>query len=121
MTDSRPREQLVSLASIRSFGRRIGTEFGAERVILFGSRADGTAMPDSDVDLLIVLPHRGDRIEQSVAIRLKLRPPFPVDLIIRSPEEIQNRLAMGDTFIRDILQGGKVIYDAADPVVRTGK
>ena len=102
---------VASLNDIRAFGRRIGREFGAHRVILFGSAADGTATADSDVDLLIVMPFDGHRAEQSVAIRMKLRPTFPVDLIIRSPGEVRNRLAMGDTFIRDIVQNGKIIYE----------
>lgn len=102
---------VASLNDIKAFGRQIGREFGAHRVVLFGSQADGTATGDSDVDLLIVMPFDGHRAEQSVAIRMKLRPTFAVDLIIRSPEEVRTRLAMGDTFIRDIFQDGKVIYE----------
>jgi uncharacterized protein len=103
---------MVAMNEIERFGRRIGEEFGAEKVILFGSYAQGTAKQDSDVDLLIVTAFEGRSVDKSVQIRLKLRPMFPVDLLIRTPEKIQQRLEMGDQFIKDILQGGKVLYEA---------
>lgn len=104
--------QLISLPAIRKFGRRIGTEFEAERVILFGSYASGNANEDSDVDLLVILPFRGRNVDQAVRMHLELRPPFPVDLIVRTPQAIQRRLRMGDYFIQSILDEGKVVYEA---------
>jgi predicted nucleotidyltransferase len=103
---------MVAMNEIERFGRRIGEEFGAEKVILFGSYARGTAERDSDIDLLIVASFEGKSVDKSVQIRLKLRPAFPVDLLIRTPEKIRERLEMGDQFIKDILQGGKVLYEA---------
>jgi len=103
--------RLISLPVIRKFGRRIGTEFGAERVILFGSYARGDAGEDSDVDLLVIRRFRGKGVHQSVRIQLELRPPFPVDLIVRTPQAIERRLRMGDYFIQSILEEGKVLYD----------
>ena len=103
---------MVAMNEIERFGRRIGEEFGAEKVILFGSHAQGTATQDSDVDLLIVASFAGKSVDQSVQIRLKLRPSFPVDLLIRTPEKIRQRLEMGDQFIKDILKRGKVLYEA---------
>lgn len=103
---------MVSQAVIRKFGRRIGTEFHAERVILFGSYARGDATEDSDVDLLVILPIRGRGIEEAVHIQVELRPPFPLDVIVRSPAMVRRRIRMGDSFMRDILDEGKVLYDA---------
>ncbi len=104
--------ELISLPAIRKFGRRIGTEFGADRVILFGSHARGDANEDSDVDLLVILSFRGRSVDQTVRIHLELRPSFPVDLIVRTPQAIQRRLRMGDYFIRTILNEGRVLYEA---------
>ncbi|MBO0858979.1 MAG: hypothetical protein J2P21_11000 [Chloracidobacterium sp.] len=39
---------------------------------------------------------------------------MPVDLIVRSEKDIKQRLKIGDQFMRDILEYGKVIYDASD-------
>jgi predicted nucleotidyltransferase len=103
---------MVPMRQIRALARRIAAEFKPEKVILFGSHATGTATADSDVDLFIVRRFRGDSVRQSVAMQLKLRPAFPVDLIVRSPSDVRRRLLMGDTFVRDILGDGLVLYDA---------
>ncbi len=105
---------MVAMNRIEAFGRRIGEEFGAERVILFGSYARGTPSPDSDVDLLIIGPFAGRSADTSVEIQMKLRPGFPVDLLVRTPEKIRERIAMGDTFMEDVLRQGRVLYEAAD-------
>jgi hypothetical protein len=48
-------------------------------------------------------------------MRLKVRPPFPVDLFVRTPAKIRERLAMSDPFIRSILEEGKILYEADRP------
>ncbi len=106
--------RLVAMDRIEEFGRRIGEEFGAERVILFGSYARDNANADSDVDLLIIGPFPGRSADTSVEIQMKLRPPFPVDLLVRTPEKVRERIAMGDTFMKEILRQGKTLYEAAD-------
>jgi predicted nucleotidyltransferase len=105
---------MVAMNQIEEFGRRIGEEFGADRVILFGSYARGTPNPDSDVDLLVIGPFSGRSADKSVEIQMKLRPAFPVDLLVRTPEKVRERIAMGDTFMQEILGQGRVLYEAAD-------
>jgi predicted nucleotidyltransferase len=105
---------MVAMKEIRDLSRRIAREFRPRRIVLFGSYAEGKATPDSDVDLLVILPRKGKAVEKSVAIRLATRPTFPLDLLVRTPAEVRKRLAMGDTFIRDILEKGKVLYEADD-------
>jgi len=105
---------VVAMNQIEEFGRRIGREFGAERVILFGSYAQGTVGEDSDVDLLVIGPFEGRSVDKSVEIRMKLRPGFPVDLLVRTPEKIRRRIELGDDFMREILDEGKVLYEADD-------
>jgi predicted nucleotidyltransferase len=103
---------MVAMNEIEEFGRRIGVEFGAEKVVLFGSYAHGVVTEDSDVDLLVVVPFEGKSVSKSVEIRMKIRPKFPVDLLVRSPAMIRKRLEMGDGFIKSILEEGKVVYEA---------
>lgn len=103
---------MVTINYIKELARRIGREFHAHRVVLFGSYAHVAATDDSDVDLLVVLPFEGKSVHQSVEIRLRLRPAFPVDLIVRTPENVRQRMEMGDDFMREILQEGKVLYEA---------
>jgi predicted nucleotidyltransferase len=103
---------MVTMNEIKQFGRSIGTEFSAEKVILFGSYARGATTQNSDVDLLVVASFNGTSVDKSVQIRMKLRPKFPVDILVRTPEKIRQRLEMGDQFIKDILHQGKVLYEA---------
>ena len=99
---------------IEDFGQRIGREFGARRVLLFGSYARGTVTEDSDVDILVIVPFEGKSVHKSVEIRMKLQPEFPVDLLVRTPEKVRQRVEMGDGFMREILDEGKVLYEADD-------
>ncbi len=105
---------MVAMNEIEQFGQRIGHEFGAERVILFGSYARGTPSPDSDVDLLVIGPFRGRSADKSVEIQMKLRPAFPVDLLVRTPEKVRERIAMGDTFMQEVVRQGRILYEAVD-------
>jgi predicted nucleotidyltransferase len=105
---------MVAMNQIEEFGRRIGQEFGAQKVLLFGSYARGTITEDSDVDVLVIGPFEGRSVDKSVEIRMKLRPGFPVDLLVRTPDKVRERIEMGDTFMREILEQGKVLYEADD-------
>jgi len=105
---------MIAIKKIKEFGRQIGEQFSAERVILFGSYAQGKVTADSDVDLLVIGPFKGRSVDKSVEIRMKLRPQFPVDILIRTPEKVNERLKMGDCFMREILEKGKVLYEAND-------
>ena len=106
---------MISIHEIEHVGRHIGEVFHPQRVILFGSYARGNPTPDSDVDLLVIADFAGRPVDKSVEIRMQVRPPFPVDLIVRTPQKIRERLEMGDDFIQDILQNGKVLYESNNP------
>jgi len=105
---------MVALRDIQNLSRAVVKEFHPRSVLLFGSHAHGTAGADSDVDLLVVMPHEGRPVDKSVEIRMKVRPRFPVDILVRSPEKVRERLAMGDRFMRDIVEHGKVLYETDD-------
>ena len=97
---------------IKDFGRRLVREFQPRKVVLFGSYAYGTPSADSDVDILVVMPLNVSPVDKSVEMRLKLQPRFPLDLLVRTPAKIKERLAMGDDFIKDIFDKGRVLYEA---------
>jgi len=103
---------MVAMNDIEQFGRQVGREFGAEKVILFGSYAKGTPSADSDVDILVIGRFEGRSVDASVRIRMQLRPQFPMDLLVRTPQKVRERIEMGDTFMREILDHGKVLYEA---------
>src|SRR6266404_7539368 len=80
----------IPMRLIRRYARAIAEEFRPDKIILFGSHAYGTPNADSDVDLLVVMPAR-DRHAQAVRILYRLAAPFPVDLLVRRPEQIKWR------------------------------
>lgn len=104
---------MPTLEQIQSFAQRVGEEFSPQRVILFGSYAYGQPTLDSDVDLLVITPFEGNWVAKAVEIQLKIRAPFPLDLLVRTPEKVRERLEMGDGFMREILTKGKVLYETA--------
>jgi len=92
--------------------RRIVERFDPEKVILFGSYVWGNPDVDSDVDLFVVMESEHDPFERSREVRRAADTPFlPMDVLVRTPSEVQERLAMGDPFISRILQEGLVLYD----------
>ena len=103
---------MIALSEIRRLSRAIGQEFHPRRVVLFGSYAQGTATEDSDVDLLVIMPFTGKATTKSIEIRRKINPRFPLDLLVRTPQAVRRRAAMGDCFIQEILDSGKVLYEA---------
>ncbi len=103
---------MVEMDQIMAFAVRIAKEFRPERIILFGSYAHGDPRQDSDVDLLVVMPLERKGVWKSIEILDKLDPRFPVDLLVRSPEDIERRLAWTDFFIREILEKGRILYEA---------
>jgi predicted nucleotidyltransferase len=92
--------------------RRIVEALHPEKIILFGSYAYGRPTPDSDVDLLVVMETSAPDKERYLAVCRLLRPRlFPVDILVKTPQEIERALAKGNLFIKEILSKGKVLYE----------
>ena len=103
----------IPMRVIRRYARQVAEKFRPERIILFGSRAYGTPHEDSDVDLLVVMPARNES-DQALRIWNALNAPFPMDLIVRTPENLRWRLEEGESFHTEIVTKGKVLYEKSD-------
>lgn len=81
------------------------------RIILFGSRAKGTARPDSDVDLLVVMPEGTDRRAAMREIGSRIpRRTVGLDLLVATPAVLErNRNVLGLIY-REILRTGRTVY-----------
>ncbi|PYJ49807.1 MAG: hypothetical protein DME87_08250 [Verrucomicrobia bacterium] len=102
---------MASLSEIQVLANNIAREFRPEKIILFGSHARGDARPDSDVDLMVIMPRDGkEHYQQAAEIHLKCHPGFPIEVLVRTREEFEERLAMRDWFMRDIVREGKVLH-----------
>jgi len=103
---------------IRCLCDAIAQEFHPEKIVLFGSYAYGEPRPDSDVDLLVVMPFDGSPFRQAAVILshvVRTVGVLPMDLLVRTAEQVQERLHMGDSFMRDIIEHGKMMYSSATP------
>ena len=103
----------IPMSAICRFAREVAERFRPDKIILFGSHAYGTPRDDSDVDILVVMPAR-NQLDQAGRIRLAVPRAFPMDLIVRTPENLRWRLEEGDWFLREIVSRGKVLYDKAN-------
>lgn len=106
---------MADRAAIKSFCRAVAKQFRPKAIILFGSYAYGHPTPDSDVDLLVIMLKTRDRGERmSVRIRQAVPRNFPLDLLVRTPKEVARRLRWGDAFLGEVMEKGKVLYEAND-------
>jgi len=98
---------------IRRMVELIVKRFRPEKVILFGSHARGEAGPDSDVDLLVVMPVSGSKREKAIEIAVALHASrVPKDIIVTTPEEFEWRKDIPGTIERPAVLEGKVLYDS---------
>ncbi len=102
----------VTDALLADITRRIVERFQPYKVVLFGSYAYGEPHIYSDVDLLVVMdsdePRMAKRMMQvSEVAEVRF---LPMDVLVYTPAEIEERLAIGDFFIAEILKKGKVLY-----------
>jgi uncharacterized protein len=102
---------VVAYDEIKQFAENICRVFKPSKIMLFGSYSFGNPTNDSDVDILVIMPFRGNPMEKSAEIRLKTNPVFPLDLIVRTPAQVRHRLKMGDPFVRRILEKGTVLFE----------
>ena len=107
--DTKKRAALIEALCVR-----IMHEFRPEKIILFGSYAYGNPTLDSDIDLLVVMPYSGSALHKAGEILSQLQVWMPVDVIVRSAEDIEQRLQLGDRFMQEVLERGKLMYEAAD-------
>ena len=90
---------------------RVVDAFHPNKVILFGSYAYGVPHTESDIDLFIIMQSADTMHQRIVKVTEVARVPFlPMDVIVRTPEEVAQRIAMGDYFVTEILDKGRVLY-----------
>jgi predicted nucleotidyltransferase len=95
---------------LKNIVHKIARKYRPDKIILFGSYAWGIPTDDSDVDLFIIKGAQNTRelareIDGTIFPRL-----FPMDIIVYHPDDVEKRKDLGDSFIRDILFRGKVLY-----------
>ncbi len=94
--------------------RRIVDRFDPERIILFGSHASGTAVEDSDIDIMVIMPVEGSRREKANEIDRALADrTVPLDVIVVTPDEYRRRKGLRGSIVHEADTGGRVVYERA--------
>ena len=107
----------IPMRAIRAVVQQIAEKFQPERIILFGSYAYGDPRPESDVDLLVIMETPLRNREQAAQIARAIEYHFGLDLLVRSPQQLAERLALGDFFLQEVIERGQVFYARANPGV----
>ena len=97
---------------IAQLSEQIVAHFHPDKIILFGSQAYGTPTTESDIDLLVVMDYEGRYTIQAIKILQSLNTHTPIDLLVRTPAQVSERLRLGDRFMQEIMERGKVLYEA---------
>ncbi len=105
---------MIARSQLSEWADRIARQFKPQKIILFGSHAYGEPDEDSDIDLLVVMPHSKPAIQTASEIRLALPADTAVDVMVRTPQQVQERLRMNDFFIQEVMNKGRVLYDAGN-------
>lgn len=91
---------------------KIVNHFHPEKIILFGSHVWGDPTNYSDVDILVIMDVEGSSFQKEAEISKIARPKLlPMNIIVRTPEQIRYRIKIGDPFINRILNEGEVLYE----------
>lgn len=105
----------IPMRTIRAIAKHIAEKFDPEQIILFGSHAYGKPAAWSDVDLLVVMDTPNGEMETSLEIRKTLPLlTFGLDIVVRSRAVLERRKRLGDWFLIDITEKGKILYERSD-------
>ena len=98
---------------IQLLAQKIKEKFTPQKIILFGSYANGLPDSSSDIDLLVIMETNEKGYKVAAQIRLYLDEIlgtiFPMDILVRNPKEIEKRISEGDFFLQTVLAKGIVL------------
>jgi predicted nucleotidyltransferase len=91
---------------IRELSQTIKGKFNPHRIILFGSYGYGVPTEGSDIDLFVIMDTPIPVKRQAFLIRRELKSSVPVDVIVRTPQQVEERIKLGDFFVKKVMEQG---------------
>src|SRR5438105_4811850 len=102
----------VNDALLQEIVARIVRVVQPDKIILFGSRGRGDARKDSDIDLLVIAPSTEPRYRRAVPLYGALSDiMMPMDIMVYSPEEVEEWSQVQQAFVTTAVREGKVLYE----------
>lgn len=103
---------MITESKISEIVRKIASGYNPEKIILFGSYASGTASDDSDIDIFVVKDSELPRPQRTIQLRrMLLGAQIPMDLIVYTPNEVENEKDEKYSFVYEVLNSGKTVYE----------
>ncbi|MEW5693237.1 MAG: nucleotidyltransferase domain-containing protein [Candidatus Hydrogenedentota bacterium] len=107
MTNNRETELII-----QRLVKKIRQKYRPKKIILFGSYAYGNPTEESDIDLFIIKETNKRRIERFCEV-MKIVSDIKgiaIQPVVFTKNELNKRLKIGDDFVKEILEKGKVLY-----------
>jgi uncharacterized protein len=93
---------------------KIASEYNPDKIILFGSYAIGNPNENSDLDLFVIKDSDLPRPQRTILVRKMLFGTMvPIDLIVYTPKEIEESKENKFSFVHEVLNTGKTLYERA--------
>ena len=103
---------IAALQDVQAVVGQIVARFHPQKVILFGSYADGSQTEDSDVDLLVVMEAAEQPLHAAARIAAAIDHPFPLDIVVWTPARLNESLERKGAFVTGVMEQGVVLYEA---------
>ena len=99
------------IKELNDISRRLIKEYDPEKIILFGSRAEGKDNEGSDIDLVVVKVTKKRLLDRHIEVETLLADrAVPIDIIVYTPDEMRNLYSMGSPFVEEIVEKGRLLY-----------
>jgi len=99
------------IKSLKDISSRLIREYDPDKIILFGSRAEGKDNEDSDVDLVIVKETEKRPLDRRIEVETLLADrAVPIDIVVYTPDEMRNLYSMGSPFVEEVVEKGRLLY-----------
>ena len=106
---------MIGKDKISEIVNKIASGYNPDKIILFGSYATGNPNENSDLDLFVIKDTDLPRPQRMVQVRKMLYGSMiPIDVIVYTPKEIEESMENRFSFVYEVLNTGKTLYERAN-------
>jgi len=99
------------IKTLKDISRRLIKEYDPDKIILFGSRVEGTDNEGSDIDLVIVKATEKRPLDRRIEVETLLADrTVSIDIVVYTPDEMRSLYSMGSPFVEEIMEKGRLLY-----------